>query len=137
MTQHFTTPEFAQVLKQNGIDIDTPFYWQPEVNPSFSGYYLMATDDMDKENTITLDWLAIEPINDHHFSAYPLTQVLGWLPETVKAMDGGVGRRNVYYNDNALLYCYTTICGWQSIEALIIQGLTEGWLNKDNLNLAK
>jgi hypothetical protein len=147
MTQHFTTPEFAQVLKQHGIEIDTVF-----VILMFNDEnYTVALKD-NEGSCVDINgykhWLA--DFSDV-LPAYPLTQVLGWLPKTliehlkpsntpshrpdylsypmVSDMNEGVikiGYRSEYYG---------TKITPQPIEALITQGLTEGWLNKDNLNL--
>jgi hypothetical protein len=67
--------------------------------------------------------------------------VLGWLPETaiiknipcsLEAMDAKSGKYRYYGKTHFDIYQTKFL----PIEALIIQGLTEGWLNKDNLNLA-
>lgn len=120
MTNHFTTPEFADVLKQHGIEIDTPFY-------IVEGEIFLKRSDF----RYICIYSGFEfPAKDPK-PAYLLSQVLGWLPECVKAYDGGIGRRNVYYNGKELLCCYTTISAWKSIEQLITKGLAEGWLTKE------
>lgn len=145
MTQHFTTPEFAQVLKQHGIEIDTPF----GIDKHKDIFAISEHGDC----ISLIDGATYSSYRGYTYPAYPLTQVLGWLPKTliehlkptntpshrpdylsypmVSDMNEGVikiGYKSEYYGTQI-----TPL----PIEALIIQGLTEGWLNKDNLNLAK
>jgi hypothetical protein len=143
MTQHFTTREFAQVLKQHGIDIYTMFTYA----------HKKSTDHL--HFGVYCDYTFIDLVNDeiydsheftNYFSAYHLTQVLGWLPNVTRIH--GTNREILSEVHNGVaLFGYGDIDEYNGsvkwyidslpIEALIIQGLTEGWLNKDNLNLAK
>jgi hypothetical protein len=80
--------------------------------------------------------------------AYLLTEVLGWLPKAI-SMQGDYyelilnfdtrGNLTASYYDDQMGSLYDGERGIyykaDSIEALITQGLTEGWLTKDNLNV--
>jgi hypothetical protein len=150
MIKNFTTPAFAKGLKEHGIEIDTQFYWENNGN----GLRLMAIA-CDSPYIICIG--EFDPTLYGSFvgkPAYPLTEVLGWLPKTliehlkptnipshrpdylsypmVSDIDEGnvlkIGYKSEYYG---------TKITPMPIEALIIQGLTEGWLTKDNLNIAK
>ena len=140
MTQHFTTPEFAEKLMyQFKIEIPSVFRWQSvSTNPPFKGAYLVAIDTLDDTIKATIDWMDTEFIGTA--PAYPLIQVLGWLPKFYRTPIGSVCNREFKATKKgAVLAGYSV---WRKsnakfypIEDLIIQGLTEGWLNKDNLNL--
>ena len=84
--------------------------------------------------------------------AYLLTEVLGWLPKTliehIKPTNTPSHRPDYLsypitsdIDDNNVLKIgykseyYGTKITPMPIEALIVQGLTEGWLTKDNLNV--
>ena len=135
MTQQFTTPEFSQVLKQHGIEIDTVFvHYDNRVWASHlmidNCYNLIATDT----GSIIIS------SNIEVIRAYPLTQVLGWLPKEIlfnytiwgKIESINMGKIGAcYYSPQKKKY----LSFFMPIEALIIQGLTEGWLNKDNITL--
>lgn len=133
LQQDFTTPEFADLLKKYGIEVDTPFV----VLMWHEGHYKVALKDSDK-GCLDFDgykhWL--EDFSDIK-PAYPLTQVLRWLPEKIENEENfgywlhlGQTLQGAYINEDV-----GYLANFQLIEALIAQGLTEGWLNKDNLNL--
>jgi hypothetical protein len=125
------------VLKEHGIEIDTPFYWQPEKFSQHEGYYLCAKDGFIHGLTCALDFTEAT-VTTEVLPAYPLTEVLGWLPNVVtikkipcnlEPMDAKSGK-----------YRYLGTTHWDveqtkflSIEDLIIQGLTEGWLTKETI----
>ena len=136
MTQHFTTPEFAQVIKQHGIDIDTSYRW----NFTASAIRLQVIE-LNSFNWVTIDQHYSDEIyHDFYSPAYPLTEVLGWLPETIicegklHQIDFDTVNLTVGYARAKLLEMVWAIEP-KNISDIIIQGLTEGWLTKDNLNV--
>lgn len=146
MTEHFTSPALADTLARFGIVKETPFYWQPETNSSFAGHYLCATDSMDKEASITLDWLDVNPTGIDNKPAYLLTEVLKWLPETVKLEDLEYDLHQFYDYENGLTVNYHHFSPQDDMqyisnmnfspEEAIIKGLTEGWLTKEIIEQA-
>lgn len=156
MKNNFTTPSFAKVLKEHGIEIDTPFvyYQESDMDGHLSGInYLglkcsqgiadVETGEIPEREKV----FAVSP-------AYPFTEVLGWLPKTLiehlKPTNTPSHRPDYLsypitsdIDDNNVLKIgykseyYGTKIIPMPIEAVITQGLTEGWLTKDNLNLTK
>ena len=127
MTQHFTTPEFVRTLKQHGIEIETPF----GIDEFLDIFAISEYGDC-----ISLIKRATYSSYGRYTSpAYPLTQVLGWLPRQVN----GYGLAGQIIDGQQWWGYIDPLQKWHipllPIEALIIQGLTEGWLTKDNLNL--
>jgi hypothetical protein len=138
MKNNFTTPSFAKVLKEHGIKIDTPFYRHSEVEGIFvskgepvSGYDTFI--NIETKDRFGFHESQISP-------AYPLTEVLGWLPETIicegklHQIDFDTVNLTVGYARAKLLEMVWAIEP-KNISDIIIQGLTEGWLTKDNLNV--
>lgn len=133
MRNQFTTPEFADVLKRHGIEIDTQFYWENNGN----GLRLMAIA-CDSPYTICIG--EFDPTSHPEFAgkpAYLISQVLGWLPQTVTDLDG---RFELVMKPNGLAAYESTGgdgCKYKysffniNIEQLVTQGLTEGWLSKE------
>jgi hypothetical protein len=142
MKNNFTTPAFAKTLKEHGIVIDTQFYWENNGN----GLRLMAIA-CDSPYIICIG--EFDPTLYGSFvcePAYPLTEVLGWLPKHVNAIIDGHhynGMDLCCEHKNGKLQCgyvmqYEYQCtswpmGSMPIEDLIIQGLTEGWLTKETI----
>jgi hypothetical protein len=139
MKNNFTTPSFAKVLKEHGIEIESCFViliWD-------SDNYSVAVKSNDGS---CIDLIGYKHwLNDFSdiLPAYPLTQVLGWLPQYLENEDGHpewwleVSSKN--YGNLAANY-KSEKTGYSKLnkadlEQLITQGLTEGWLTKDNLNL--
>ena len=129
MTNHFTTPEFANLLKRFGIEIDTIFLhydnrvWASHLN-HYDTYTLIATDT---GSMVISSNIEVKPV-------YLLSQVLGWLPFVIQyknrkyrleVLNIGTGWKYYYHS-----YQKPPVgeCG---IEQLITQGLTEGWLTKE------
>jgi hypothetical protein len=150
MKNNFTTPSFAKVLKEHGIEIDTPFvyYQESDMDGHLSGINYLGlkcsqgiADVETGEIPEREKAFAISP-------AYPLTEVLGWLPKGI-SMQGDFyeltvkfdtrGNLTASYYDDQMGSLYDGERGIyykaDSIKALITQGLTEGWLTKDNLNV--
>lgn len=141
MTQDFTTPEFADLLKEHGIEVDTPFV----ILMCHEGHYKVALKDSTNKGCLDFDGCSywIDDFSDVK-PAYLLTQVLRWLPLEIET-------EYDFYYLNADVYAgldlrwgyetlgekgeQTELARCTSIEQLITQGLKEGWLNKDNLNL--
>jgi hypothetical protein len=145
MTKNFTTPEFAKVLKEHGIEIDTPYTHQDGnvyAYCLFQGYYEMVNVTVDHTKaTKTLHVYAAK----HEiviYPTYPLTEVLGWLPKTVTykdrtcdivpslwnwAIELGLGQIEEY------TFVLKYYLDEMPIEQLITQGLTEGWLTKETI----
>jgi hypothetical protein len=145
MKNNFTTPAFAKVLKEHGIEIDTSFMWHYPFLANTNGYHLIVSEgnytsfDIDNDNVsiVILGFYECES-KVEVLPAYPLTEVLGWLPNVVtikkipcnlEPMDAKSGK-----------YRYLGTTHWDveqtkflSIEALITQGLTEGWLTKETI----
>lgn len=153
MTQHFTTPEFSQVLKQHGIDTETSFCYYQECNGDGQ---LQGFDYLGLKSAIGIVDVQTGEIIEREKAfevspTYPLTQVLGWLPNEIYQYETHNGfelemwqfnqQYHYGYRDEEQTPMYNQNTGTRafktSIEDLIIQGLTEGWINKDNLNLAK
>lgn len=136
-TQDFTTPQFADTLKEYGIEIDTPFRWRPiEENPIVDGYYLDAIDNYDRDDYANVGWIDAETRDDIIRPAYPITRVLRWLPDTatiknipcnLEVMDAQSGR----FRYNGRTHIESVQRGWLHMEQLITQGFTEGWLTKE------
>jgi hypothetical protein len=138
MKNNFTTPAFAKVLKEHGIEIDTPFYWGTLM-------FYQETELFVKSGS----YKTVQSISGNRYpkealydisQAYPLTEVLGWLPKTVTykgstwdimptlwngAIELGLGQVE---EDTFVLKYYLDE---MPIEVLITQGLTEGWLTKE------
>jgi hypothetical protein len=150
MKNNFTTPAFAKVLKEHGIDYKSPFkhyhdYETPNVKrigiDCVYGMVDIKTHEVTEGQNVCKD-----------LPAYPLTEVLGWLPKTIiehVKPTNILSHRPDYLSypitsdidDNNVLkigykseYFGTKITP-MPIETLITKGLTEGWLTKDNLNL--
>jgi hypothetical protein len=154
MKNNFTTPAFAKVLKEHGIEIDSCFcyidgykgIWAYKI----TGNRLWA---FDIEGEMGYRDTQLTPkVKEQISPAYPLTEVLGWLPETliehIKPTNIPSHRPDYLsypitsdIDDNNVLKIgykseyYGTKITPMPIEALITQGLTEGWLTKDNLNV--
>jgi hypothetical protein len=150
MKNNFTTPSFAKVLKEHGIEI-------------YSCFVTLMFDDENYTLALKSNEGSCIDINGYKhwlsdfsdvFPAYPLTEALGWLPKTLiehlKPTNTPSHRPDYLsypitsdIDDNNVLKIgykseyYGTKITPQNIEALILQGLTEGWLTKNNLNLAK
>lgn len=144
MTQHFTSPEFAQLLKEHGIGKETPFVWA-----NVNGNTLLGTIvgsefvELTSGDRYELDAQS-EPV-----SAYMILEVLGWLPFMLIDTKRKSWWLSPDYNGEVITYAYQTsiipsgeaytitenFCEFQPIEDLLAQGLTEGWLTKENLNL--
>jgi hypothetical protein len=157
MTKNFTTPAFAKVLKEHGIEIDTPYTHQDGnvyAYCLFQGYYEMVNVTVDHTKATKNLHVYAAKHEIVILPAYPLTEVLGWLPKTLiehlKPTNTPSHRPDYLsypitsdIDDNNVLKIgykseyYGTKITPMPIEALITQGLTEGWLTKDNLNLAK
>lgn len=146
MIKHFTTPEFADLLKQHGIEIDTPFY----------RYFDIVSPTVDR---IGIDCqYGMLDINSRYIAegqevcepkpAYLLSEVLTWLPETL--IEHLKPTNTPSHRPDYLSYPIFSdinegnvlIIGYKSeyyglkitplpIEQLITQGLTEGWLTKE------
>ena len=134
MIKNFTTPEFADLLKQHGIEIDTPFY----------RYFDIVSPTVDR---IGIDCqYGMLDINSRYIAegqevcepkpAYLLSEVLTWLPEKI-----GIGKLKyklsidlkkmmIWYSKNGYIGAMW-LCEPMPIEQLITQGLTEGWLTKE------
>ena len=128
MTNQFTTPEFADVLKQHGIEIDTIFVhydnrvWASHLN----NYDVYTLIDTDTGSMVISSNIEVKP-------CYLLSQVLGWLPFSVviNELDCEV---EVWLYGKRVSYDYKNQYGTFATgnpEKLITQGLTEGWLNKE------
>jgi len=146
MTNNFTTPEFAKVLKEHGIEIDTPFYWKPEKGSRHEGYYLCAKDGFTYGLTCAL--LSVEVnITTDISPAYPLTEVLGWLPKGLHGHDGYYYQLELFisiegtlggtYSDSDMgtMFHYETQTRVEadSLEKLFELLLTEGWITKETI----
>jgi hypothetical protein len=137
MTQHFTTPEFVRTLKQQGIEIDSCFV----ILMFDDENYTVALKD-NEGSCVDINgykhWLA--DFSDV-LPAYPVTQVLGWLPESLIFKDvkckyhTGI-HKGVFYigysGENEERKVDTILT---TVELFFTDLLTEGWLNKDNLTL--
>ena len=155
MKNNFTTPSFAKMLKEHGIEIETPFMWHYPFLANTNGYHLIVSEgnytsfDIDNDNVsmVILGFYECES-KVEVLPAYLLTEVLGWLPKAI-SMQGDYyelilnfdtrGNLTASYYDDQMGSLYDGERGIyykaDSIEALITQGLTEGWLTKDNLNV--
>lgn len=145
--QDFTSAPFSDLLKQHGIEIDTPFYnclisygvqlgngeWSDEWDlliclKAKNGYVNL------QDGILVLD-KRIEDVRP----AYPLTQVLRWLPFSVNYQKQSATLSLIVDHDgvrvNYRIGEYAIYNKYLPIEQLFTQGLKEGWLNKDNLNL--
>jgi hypothetical protein len=134
MKNNFTTPPFAKVLKEHGIEIDTQFYWENNGN----GLRLMAFA-CDSPYIICIG--EFDPTLYGSFvcePTYPLTEVLGWLPETIicegklHQIDFDTVNLTVGYARAKLLEMVWAIEP-KNISDIIIQGLTEKWLTKETI----
>lgn len=146
MIKHFTTPEFADLLKSHGIEIDTIFlHYNGKVWASYLNHYhtymLIATD---------MGGMIISS-NINAKPAYLLSEVLGWLPKSIIVTLPYHGETNTVLdclfdiNNKQVLYGYgreqmENGILWDiyplPIEQLITQGLTEGWLTKEIIEQA-
>jgi len=136
MTKNFTTPAFAKVLKEHGIEIDSRYRW----NLNASAIRLQVIE-LNSFNWVTIDQHYSDEIyHDFYSPAYPLTEVLRWLPETIicegklHQIDFDTVNLTVGYARAKLLEMVWAIEP-KNISDIITQGLTEGWLTKDNLNV--
>ena len=128
MIKHFTTPEFADLLKQYGIEIATPFGIDKHLDILAIGY---------EGNCISLiDKSGYSSYEKYTKPAYLLSEVLTWLPDTViikgidctlEVIDAQIGK----FRYNGRTYSESVQRGWLPIEQLITQGITEGWLTKE------
>jgi hypothetical protein len=140
MIKHFTTPEFADLLKEHGIEIDTPFYWTGVVNIT-TGYKLCVKPFEYINKEISIGWLPLDIVSNKielltTKPAYLLSEVLTWLPDTatikaipceLQVMDAQSGK----FRYNGRTHNESVQRGYLSIEQLITQGLIEGWLTKE------
>jgi len=137
MIKHFTTPEFADLLKQHGIEIDTPFY----------RYFDIVSPTVDR---IGIDCqYGMLDINSRYMAegqevcqpkpAYLLSEVLTWLPQCLENSEQhpewwlevsskNYGKLAANYNSETTGYSKLNKA---DIQQLITQGLTEGWLTKE------
>lgn len=139
LSQDFTTPQFADTLKEYGIEIDSIFYWRGIVDIT-AGYKLCVEPFEYINKEIAIGWLKQSVISDkvslfNKIPAYPLTQVLRWLP-MVRTEGHIVWNLTVRYNKKdglgaSYMAFNRKIKLRQPIEELINQGLREGWLTKD------
>lgn len=138
MTNQFTTPQFGNVLKQHGIEIDTQFCYYQECNGDGQ---LEGFDYLGLKSAIGIVDIQTGGIieNEKSFEisrAYLLPQVLGWLPKFYRTPIGSQCNREFKVTKNGVVLAGYSV--WRSsnakfypIEQLIIQGLTEGWLTKE------
>ena len=128
MTKHFTTPEFADLLNQHGIEVDTPFYYADgdlcllhgEGHSSY--FYIIGGNECHAVEV----WVDIKP-------AYLLSEVLTWLPEKLVILDNLHFRQLNFHNGQITVGyirhgSYTTS---GTIEKVVTELLTEGWLTKE------
>jgi hypothetical protein len=141
MIKHFTSPEFADLLKQHGIEIDTPFYsFLLKVENDLSKYHIGMFSPAIGYYIATIGWTYNEDCIGQVKPAYLLSEVLTWLPDTVYAKnnfpwkiklaicDGNLAAGYFDYVNGNFLGNYQKV---KPIEQLITQGLTEGWLTKE------
>lgn len=138
-TQDFTTPQFASTLNKQGIEINSPFVWC-----NVNGKQLLGI-------VVGNEFIELQTGDRHELdsksdlvAAYPLTQVLRWLPKhltsnnylhslTGERIDGnqwwGYGRQDPNTVSGTIaIICFVPL---SPIEDLVTQGLHEGWLTKD------
>lgn len=142
MTNHFTTPEFADLLKRHGIEIPTVFA-HTKIGNSY-GFILGLNGNWFFTDLADLSFYDSDYMKETH-PAYLLSQVLGWLPSYIEAMSIGRGKLKLtpqlrtFRKDRDLVWCYQNdieIVGNLPIEQLITQGLTDGWLTKEIIEQA-
>jgi hypothetical protein len=137
MKNNFTTPAFGKVLKAHGIEIDSRYRW----NLNASAIRLQVIE-LNSFNWVTIDQHYSDEIyHDFYSPAYPLTEVLGWLPQYIKNEERHpewwleVSSKN---NGNLAANYKSEKTGYSKLnkadlEQLITQGLTEGWLTKGSI----
>ena len=126
MIKNFTTPEFTDLLKQHGIEIDTPFVVTNDGSILVQSEYKDFIDICDGSVYTA----------ENYQPTYLLSVVLTWLPEEI--LNGyylyGEVTNGIqfwgYADDNHRGGLYWKIES-KPIEQLITQGLTEGWLTKE------
>lgn len=132
MTKNFTSPEFAKVLNKHGIEIDTQFFW-------FNDKVELQLRALSIENSWNVV-IATAPYNNSEWvslPAYPLTEVLGWLPKRITITNEDYSNSYCVLT-NYMFYKFQYKCQYGTIvsgtaEALITEGLTEGWLTKETI----
>jgi hypothetical protein len=138
MKNNFTTPAFAKMLKEHGIEIDTPFF-HAAAQVSKTIYIGTKTDNkfrIDAFYPKVEKGVIVNP--NLSLPAYPLTEVLGWLPETIICegkfyqIDFDTVNLTVGYARAKLLEMVWAIEP-KNISDIITQGLTEGWLTKETI----
>jgi len=140
MTQHFTTPELSRVLKEFGIEIETPFKrLGNEIVIQLQNEFSYVKLDGTTHKITHLDVMAIYP-------AYLLTQVLGWLPDTVELEELEYDLHRFYDKENGLTANYHHFFPEDDLqyisnmhmtpEETIIEGLKKGWLTKEIIETA-
>ena len=126
MIKHFTTPEFADLLKQHGIEIDTPFLF-------FENDLFIKRSD----NRVVSVMFGYEDFigEDDYQPAYLLSEVLTWLPFSITYQKQSATLVSIVDHDgvrvNYRIGEYAIYNKHLPIEQLITQGLTEGWLTKE------
>jgi hypothetical protein len=139
MKKNFTTPAFAKVLKEHGIEIDSCFYsfllkGEEDFTNYHVGMYFAALGRFVATTQLTYNEDDVKQV----FPAYPLTEVLGWLPETIicegkiHQIDFDTVNLTVGYARAKLLEMVWAIEPI-NISDIITQGLTEGWITKETI----
>ena len=131
MKNNFTTPEFADTLAKHGIVVDTPYNHYFDI--AFSPFVSRIGIDCDYGMLDIETRHMTEGQNVHNAKpAYPLTEVLRWLPSQINS-NSGLFLSIHTKPEIKIKACYSSITTWLNIEDLITQGFEQGWLDKKTI----
>ena len=140
MTQYFTTPQFADLLKEHGIEIETPFnLFILKGDNDADNYGIGLFDDNTKRYIDIYGYNHTDSDVEQIKPAYLLQQVLGWLPEYVNydgkkfkiipTIENKVVSANCFGVDGKKFLHFT-----MPIEQLFTKLLQDAIINKQTIN---